>query len=373
MRARVSAIVVNYNSAVLTARAVASILDHQLGTEQTEVWVVDNTATDAERTALQALMPRGARLVLSEENMGFGAACNIACARAQGDYILLLNPDAYLLPRALPRLVEFLDANPRAGAVSPRAYLDDAREFIIPPLPMPSPYDEVIRAVTEPSRCLSALRGLLQRRASLRVLRRARPSRLSNLSGGNVLLRRAAVDRSGGLFDPGFFMYFEDADLFRRMRAQGYRLFVEPAAEAVHNFNQCHHEVAGQKRRFGLEAHSYYMQKYDARGRVRRLAARLRDVLPRPRQPAFQHLGSSVQPPRLNVPERLSKAWALEISDSPYFVPAIVHFGAGGDAVVSKQVWELLEPRPYYLRLGAPQGLRTATAVQVDKPRDANT
>jgi GT2 family glycosyltransferase len=370
MRPRISAIVVNYNSAALTARAVASILGDQLEPDRVEIWVVDNTATDAERKTLQALVPRGVRLILSDENKGFGAACNAAYAQSRGDYILLLNPDAYLLPQALPRLVDFLDANERAGAVSPRAYLDDARAFIIPPLPMPAPYDELIRAVIEPWRPLAALWGLFQRRASLRVLRRARPSRLPNLSGGNVLLRRAAIERSGGLFDPGFFMYYEDADLFRRMGARGFELYVEPAAEAVHNFNQCHHEVAGQKRRFGLEAHSYYMHKYDPRGRVRRAAALLRDHLPQPRPPVCDYRGSSAQPPRFDVPEDLRQSWVLEISDSPYFVPAIVHFGSGPEAAVSAQAWALLEPRSYYFRIGAPRGLRAAGIMQVDKARD---
>jgi GT2 family glycosyltransferase len=370
MTVRVSAIVVNYNSAALTARAVASILDRQLSPGQTDVSVVDNTATESEREALEPLRAQGVRLILCDDNKGFGAACNIAYAESRGEYVLLLNPDAYLLPQALPRLVEFLDTRPQAGAVSPRAYLDNARAFLIPPLPMPSPYDELSRAVIEPWRSLVALRGGWQRRRCLRALRRRQAARLPNLSGGNVLLRRTAVESSGGLFDPGFFMYYEDADLFRRMCAKGFGLFIEPRAEVVHNFNQCHHEVAGQKRRFGLEAHSYYMHKYDPRGVVRGVAAYLRDHLPQPRLPHCMDLGASSQPPRFDVPDELRPAWALEISDSPYFVPAIARFGSGPVAAVSEEAWALLEPRPYYFRVGAAEGARTAGTWRVDRVRD---
>ena len=72
----ISTIIVNYNSALLTEKAVGSVLQDD---EESEVFVVDNTAAPEERERLQAIFEgRPVTLLFNETNEGFGRACNRA-------------------------------------------------------------------------------------------------------------------------------------------------------------------------------------------------------------------------------------------------------------------------------------------------------
>ena len=103
-------ITINYKSSALTLRAVQSVLDSEsLGPVQ--VVVVDNSEDEAERERLRDSLPSGVILLVSPENIGFGRACNLAFERFEADQIMLLNPDARLLPGCLSRLQQMLSAS----------------------------------------------------------------------------------------------------------------------------------------------------------------------------------------------------------------------------------------------------------------------
>jgi GT2 family glycosyltransferase len=131
----ISVIIVNYHSAHLTKRAVFSVISDDM---VKEIFVVDNTATPAEQQELQHIMPDRVHLIFNKSNEGFARACNKAYASSSGQYILLLNPDAYFLPGSVGLLKIFLDENPLAGAVGPRTFWDRSKMFFLPPSLFPS-------------------------------------------------------------------------------------------------------------------------------------------------------------------------------------------------------------------------------------------
>lgn len=362
MTPRVSAIIVNYHSAAHTRRAVASLREPGR-TPGVEVFVVDNSAAEPERRALAGLAGPGVELILNERNAGFGAACNQAYARARGEYCLLLNPDAYLLPGALELMTRDLDASPGTAAVSPQTWLDDECRLLTPPSRMPGPWDEVLRALLGPWPPVGALHGRWWRRRALSVLTSTGVVEQACLSGAHVLLRRGAVDAVGGLFDERFFLYFEDSDLFRRLRRGGYRLALDPRAHGVHHYDQCVTPRPGEKARLGDESYSRYLDKYDPGGRVRRVAARLRGILPAARAPRYRELDMTSRPPALPVPARWHGAWALEVAAHEHFVPAAVMFGTGPSASLTEGAWNVLNPRRYFCRVGGPSGMRAGPAL----------
>ena len=114
---------------------------------------------------------------------------------------------------------------------------------------------------------------------------------LPALAGAVMMLRREAVQAAGGLFDPGYFMFFEDSDLSRRLRGAGCRLGLVLAASAVHEYRH------GRSRRcpWRTAASHYYRKRYPwfhrMSGGLARLAlpvplVAVRATLPTARRPA---------------------------------------------------------------------------------------
>ncbi|QFY88982.1 glycosyltransferase family 2 protein [Magnetovirga frankeli] len=347
----ISVIIVNYHCADLSIRAMASV---QAQAVPHEILLVDNSVSPSEADRLAANLPPQTRLIVSPSNLGFGRACNQAYARARGDMILLLNPDALLHPGCLEQLCKPLLADRRIGAVGPRIFWDSARHYLLPPSIHPGPEQLLWHSMNCRYAGLREYYSQRFRAQAIRLWQRQDPCRVDALSGGLALLSRKALEHAGGLFDEGFFMYFEDSDLFWRLRQAGYRLAYAPRAEASHSYE--HHPA---KHRLMVEAAPYYYAKHFAHAPRARLAnwiARRNQSVGNIELPGTQALGVQRGPLCLPVPEQWQQGWLLEISPSPWLVPAIGQFGQGPQASIAADCWPLLHSGHYYSRLGAPLG-----------------
>jgi GT2 family glycosyltransferase len=346
------AIIVNYRSCAFTLRAVESILaSDSLG--PVSVAVVDNSVLKEETERLRSNLPPSVNLRVNDRNMGFGFACNQAFMEFESDGILLINPDARLLPGCLKRLQETLFLGSQIAAVSPQLFWDDDQKFYLPP-PYPIPLFEFrsLLASWGPRAWVNRVVSFLWRKKSLKLWQSENPLAVSNLSGGLVLLDRKAVSRVGGLFDPRFFLYFEDTDLFLRLTDTGYRLLIEPRAKAIHYHDQCGRQELPEKRRFMAESHDVFLRKH---GKAWKL--NLKKTLERFLAPAsLNEKGSNGpvfrRPFSLKVPPCLQKGWLFEWSPNSDLVPAAGRFGSGLKMRFSETCWELLSPGRYFGRLG---------------------
>lgn len=218
----ISALVVSYNTRGELRRCLER-LAAELGPDD-ETIVVDNASDDDSAAMVERDFP-ACRLLRLPENLGFGAANNRGAEAARGDALLLLNSDAWLAPGALDLLRRRLDEDERLALVAPQLRYPDGRlQFAW------SPETGVLGEAIQMARnrfedrpwCHGALRRLL--RTFLGP---------GWYSAACVLVRKAAFDQVGG-FDEGFFLYFEDVDLSRRLRRAGWRLTLEPGATAFH-------------------------------------------------------------------------------------------------------------------------------------------
>jgi GT2 family glycosyltransferase len=351
------AIVVNYKSADMTFKAVQSVLDSDsLG--KVHVAVVDNSKDAGEAARLRRGLPPSVRFRVSPENIGFGRACNLAFEDFRGDAILLLNPDARLLPSCLIRLQETLLASENTGAVSPQIFWDEGHRFYLPAsFPPPSLLFQDFLEVAPADAGITRFLSGIWRHHSIKVWEAKEPVRVRNLSGGLVLLRRRAVKVAGGLFDPRFFLYFEDTDLFLRMQKASFTLLVEPRAQAMHHYDQCAQEDLEQKRSAMALSRRRFGEKHlkgwrPATKRMISCLVRLgKDGREGPSPTDF------VRPFSLEVPCHLQDEWLFEVSPNANFIPSAARFGRGPLMDFPEDCWNLLAPGRYFGRLGSPRHL----------------
>jgi GT2 family glycosyltransferase len=151
-------------------------------------------------------------------NIGYGAAHNLVLHGSGADYHLVLNPDVELAPDALAVGVRWLAEHADVGAVAPEVYDGDGetQEYLCKRYP--TVLDLALRGFAP-----GVLRRLFRRRLDryeMRDVIDADPERevidIPAMSGACLLVRRAAVDATGG-FDPNFFLYFEDFDWTLRL------------------------------------------------------------------------------------------------------------------------------------------------------------
>ena len=216
-----SAIIVAHRTPAETVAAVESLRAQTLPPD--EIVIVDNGAPDGD--PLPELP--GVRIVRPQTNLGYGSGCNRGAEVAVGEELLILNADVELKPEAAAALAERLHSDDRIAVVGPRIFS----------------HGEVQLS----ARAFPSLRtGLLGRRSLLtRLLVHARryPAEFKRVqgsggpvdwvSGACMLVRRRAFDEVGG-FDEGYWMYWEDADLCRRLMDAGWRVHFDSAAIAEH-------------------------------------------------------------------------------------------------------------------------------------------
>mgnify|MGYP005833005959 CR=1 FL=1 len=357
-RMHILAVVVNYRSRPWTCRAVHSLCANSCSASL-EVVVVDNSEDAQEWAALKKALPASVSLMRFDRNVGFGQACQrVWETHRHAEGVLLLNPDATLCAGCLPRLTSMLQARPDVGAVAPRIYWDPEKRFCCPPA-WPA---EWVAAHTMAGQLgvmspwAYEILARLWRLKALHFWTAARPQSVAAVSGDVVLVRSEAAAQVGGLFDPRFFLYYEDTDLSHRLRRAGWRLMMDPGAEAVHEYDQCARADLGFKRQWMHVSHLGFLDKHYPRlGRlVRRVPAH---------PPGTFRLAKSVvfrAPFCVRVPRSLRSRWLFEWSPNPHGMPAAGQLGSGDQVIFDASCWNRLAPGRYVGRLGPAQGLGAA-------------
>jgi GT2 family glycosyltransferase len=347
-----TAIIVNYRESSLTLRAVQSVFDSE-SIGPVKVAVVDNSEDPLETEKLRTCLPSSVSLWISPQNVGFGRACNLAFEQCKGKFLFLINPDARLLPGCLLRLQRTLLSKKDVGGVSPQIYFDEELSCYLPPCCPPALIlHQNIVELWNPRGNVSRLLSTLWRYHAIRVWRSRRPIRVSNLSGGMALLKREAVEKAGGLFDPRFFLYYEDVDLCIRMKRAGYTLLINPEAKAIHFYDQCGTESWEKKQSHMINSRKLFLKKYSTHwsAAIRRVLGPTRPV--RQGSQGRSLLPNFTYPFELQIPTRLQKGFLFEWSPMPNFVPAAGLFQKGVVFKFPENWWSNLRPGIYFGRLG---------------------
>lgn len=221
-----SAVIVNYHSGPDLADCIDSLrADDSAGIVQ--VVVVDNGSAPGEMDALRASRPE-LTVLRPGANLGYARAANLGIATTRTQMVAVVNPDAVV--------------ETGTGAVMAARFAGDERIGVIGPM-ISNPDGTVYpSARSAPGLSVAAghalLGSLAPRNRFTRSYRQldADPAiarEVDWVSGAAVWFRRGALDRAGG-WDERFFMFMEDVDVCRSIRATGATVWYEPAARVVH-------------------------------------------------------------------------------------------------------------------------------------------
>ncbi len=193
-----------------------------------EYILVNNDPSDGTRAMVEECFP-WVTYIDAPGNVGFGAGNNIAFARAQGEYIMLMNPDLTVFPGEMEKLIAYADAHTDIGLCGPQLLNPNRtlqRTFTrFPTICIPLYRRTIFGKTTQGKK---AIEFYFMQDVDATI---AQPVHV--LFGAAILIRATAL-KDIGFFDEQFFMYFEDTDLCRRAWEKGWKVFYAPIACFVH-------------------------------------------------------------------------------------------------------------------------------------------
>jgi len=192
---------VNYNGGEWLARSVRSVAEQTL--TNFECFIVDNGSSDGSLETLPKLDKRFTVLELGE-NTGFAKGNNIAAKEARGDWLALLNPDAFARPDWLEKLLDATTLAPNVTMVGSTQYM--ALE--------PNIYDGVGDFYHVAGLAWRGKHGHSTEGHT------AETREVFGPCAAAALYHRETFERLGG-FDERFFCYHEDVDIAFRFRLAG--------------------------------------------------------------------------------------------------------------------------------------------------------
>jgi N-acetylglucosaminyl-diphospho-decaprenol L-rhamnosyltransferase len=232
----VAVVIVNFRSTPLLLRCLETIERHGVEAPTIRVHVCENASGDGSGDRIRReIESRGwsdwVSLVVLDHNRGFTGGNNVLLQRLLDSSrppssILLLNPDTEVEPAAITRMFECLAGRPDWGVVGPSIVGADGK-LQGSCFNDPTPWSEFLRAANT---------GPLDH-----FFRRRRTSKAPPHDEGPhdwtsfaaAMLRPAAL-RAAGIFDEGYFAYFDDPDLCWRIRRAGWLVGHCPDARIMH-------------------------------------------------------------------------------------------------------------------------------------------
>jgi N-acetylglucosaminyl-diphospho-decaprenol L-rhamnosyltransferase len=244
-----SVVIVNYRAYEQLTNCLDSLAPFRASAD---VVVVDHETDARSLQPLSARFP-WVRFIPERANPGFAAGVNRGVRETTGEYVLLLNPDCIVASDPRP-LASWLAAHPKAavcGAIVREAdgsIQASARHFPGIATGLAGRTTWLTRIWPgNPWTNRNLVRGVP-----------VEPVEVDWVSGACMMVRREAFDAVGGM-DEQFFLYWEDADLCRRLEEAGWSTFYHPAMAVTHLTGQSsQHAREASLAAFHESAYRYY-------------------------------------------------------------------------------------------------------------------
>jgi GT2 family glycosyltransferase len=340
---QINAIVVNYFTADFILLLVDILLREP---EMGLVVIADNSGEDAIVTL--AKKDNRIKVMRFGKNIGFGAAVNRAAQAYPADWFLVINPDTVPDAGFLQQLLQgALQTN--ALIAGPRFFWDDNKLFKLPPALGHSWSIQYNMAIAKQSAVDATLLDAQWTIRHERFWKTETPFTESFLSGACLLIKNdTSYFQGGNLFDPRFFMYYEDTDICINAVLAGKTVVCIPGAHVVHYWNQSPTE---HKATYMGEAHQQYMEKYygtDVGSTGFHQSDSGRSQVP---SIVITDCGCVTTSPTFAVDPSIGGELTFELGLSPLMIPFIAVELSASPFVIPEKVWERMQPGTYYGRI----------------------
>ena len=213
IKGQVSAGIVTYNNVSEIISCLNSLIETTKGMN-VEIYVLDNHSSDDTVSVIRKYFPR-VHLIESSENLGFGRGHNEILKRISSEFHMVVNPDIQFTPEVVSKLTAFMCRYPEVGIVTPKIRNADGSEQFLPKRDPKFSY-----VIFSKFRPFYFFRDEYTRADEVFN----RPTRILSSTGCFFMIRTDMFRKVNG-FDEQFFMYFEDADLSRRVRKKSVIVF----------------------------------------------------------------------------------------------------------------------------------------------------
>jgi len=268
MHSVVSIIYVNYNTSGLIINSIISLQD-QCRDIPFEIIIIDNSSSDKEKEILLSRFPdeENVKIILSVTNLGFAKANNLGAFHSTGKYLFFLNPDTLILNDVLKTFYNFLET-------CDQKIVACGGNLLNPDLSPTSSYGNfpgILLELCNIGLGLSILlNGYYKKHVAISCkvsdeLKRIVPY----IVGADLFIRSESFNSIHG-FDENYFMYYEETDLFLRLKKSGLESHLLPNAKIIHyeggaigksdakNFNYGKFEIL-------LKSKMYYYKKWHSK------------------------------------------------------------------------------------------------------------
>lgn len=213
VRPLISVLVLNYNGLKFLPECLDSLRAQTF--RDFEVILVDNASHDGSADFVRARYPE-VTVVDAPGNLGFGGGNNHGYPYCRGRFVYFLNNDVRAAEDALEQLARAVDAHPDIGVFSS----------------MLIQYADPSRVDSAGDTLYTCGKGCTFVGYPVAVF--DRPRLITSACGGAALFARRVLDRIG-LFDPDYFLNYEDLDLSFRAQHAGERILFVPASRVYHH------------------------------------------------------------------------------------------------------------------------------------------
>lgn len=213
-----SVIILSFNTRQLLMSCIEHV-ERATSGRDVEIIVVDNGSTDGSIDQLKQLGDR-VRLVLAGKNLGFAGGNNLGIRHASGEYLILLNSDAFINQEMVDRALDLMVTTPRAGICGVRIDNPDG-SVQAGPSAFPTLWSDIAVSLG------------LDQFARCNGVKCGNARRVDWVHGACLIARRTAVEQFGGL-DTSFFMYSEEVEWCHRCWERGWQVWYLPDVSVIH-------------------------------------------------------------------------------------------------------------------------------------------